>query len=183
MYQPEIRQVPVALLELEAVADEELVGDREADVAHGQVVDEPPVRTIEEGGDVQRGRSAERHRTDEVVHRHAGVDHCVDEDDVPALDLGVEVLEEANALLVHAVAGELDEVEVVVDRKSPRQVADEGNARFERSDEERFLAGVVAAQLGADLPDPRADLVSIEEDLGDALVELGQRAQEAFCNP
>jgi hypothetical protein len=29
----------------------------------------------------------------------------------------------------------------------------------------------------------RADLVSIEEDLADALVELDQRAQEAFRNP
>jgi hypothetical protein len=29
----------------------------------------------------------------------------------------------------------------------------------------------------------RADLVSIEEDLADALVEVDQRAQEAFRNP
>jgi hypothetical protein len=29
----------------------------------------------------------------------------------------------------------------------------------------------------------RADLVSIEEDLADALVELDQRAQEALRNP
>jgi hypothetical protein len=29
----------------------------------------------------------------------------------------------------------------------------------------------------------RADLVSIEEDLADALIELDQRAQEAFRNP
>jgi hypothetical protein len=29
----------------------------------------------------------------------------------------------------------------------------------------------------------RADLVSIEEDLADPLVELDQRAQEAFRNP
>jgi hypothetical protein len=28
-----------------------------------------------------------------------------------------------------------------------------------------------------------ADLVSVEEDLADALVELDQRAQEAFRNP
>ncbi len=36
----QIRQVPVALVEVEAVADEELVRCREADVAHGQVVHE-----------------------------------------------------------------------------------------------------------------------------------------------
>jgi hypothetical protein len=117
------------------------------------------------------------------VHRHPGVDHRVHEHDVSAGDVGVEVLQEANALLVDAVARELDEVEVVVNRRRPRQVADERDARFERSDEERLLAGVVPTQLRAELPDACADLVGIEEDLGDALVELNQRAQEAFCNP
>jgi hypothetical protein len=37
--------------------------------------------------------------------------------------------------------------------------------------------------LGGELSHTRADLVSIEEDLADALVELDQRAQEAFRNP
>jgi len=50
------------------------------------------------------------------MHRHPGVDHGVDEDDVAALDLRIKVLEEADALFVDAVARELDEVEVVVDR-------------------------------------------------------------------
>jgi hypothetical protein len=49
----EIRQVPVALVEVEAVADEELVGHREAHVAHGKIVDEPPVGAVEEGDSVQ----------------------------------------------------------------------------------------------------------------------------------
>src|SRR6266516_6909087 len=52
--QAEVGQVPVALVELESVADEELVRDREADVADGQVVDQPPVRPVEESRDVQR---------------------------------------------------------------------------------------------------------------------------------
>jgi hypothetical protein len=117
------------------------------------------------------------------VHGHAGVDHGVHEDDVAALDLGVEVFEEANALLLDAVARELDEVEVVVDRDRAGQVADEREARLQRADEQRFLAGVVAAQLRAELANARDDPVSIEEDVADALVELDQRAQEAFRNP
>ena len=112
----QIRQVAVALVELEAVADEELVGDREADVADGQVVDEPPVRTVEQGCDVQRAGVSEGHRADEVMHRQAGVDDRVHEQDVAAFDLGVQILEEANPAVVLAVAGELDEVEMVVDR-------------------------------------------------------------------
>jgi hypothetical protein len=117
------------------------------------------------------------------VHRHPGVDHGVHEDDVAALDLRIEVLEEANAFLVDAVARELDEVEVVVDRDRAREVADEGQARFQRADEQRFSTCVVTGQLGAELANARDDLVRIEEDLADALVGLDQRAQEAFRNP
>ena len=58
----EVGQAPVALLQLEPVADEELVGDREADVPYGQVVDEAAVRALEQGRDVQRGRIADRER-------------------------------------------------------------------------------------------------------------------------
>ena len=55
----DIREAPVALVQVEAVAEEELVGDREADVAHGQVVDQPAVGAVEEraDGDVPGSRS------------------------------------------------------------------------------------------------------------------------------
>jgi hypothetical protein len=48
-----------------------------------------------------------------------------------------------------AVAGELDEVEVVRDRKRTRQIGEEDDARLERADEQRFAAGVVARDLRA----------------------------------
>ncbi len=44
----QVGHVAEALAEVEAVPDEELVRHREADVAHGQVIHEPPVRTVEE---------------------------------------------------------------------------------------------------------------------------------------
>jgi hypothetical protein len=53
------------------------------------------------------------------VHRQPGVDDGVHEHDVTAVDLGVQVLEEANAVVVLAVAGELDEIEMVVDLDGP----------------------------------------------------------------
>jgi hypothetical protein len=117
------------------------------------------------------------------VHRHPRVDHRIDEHDVAALDLSVEILEEADALFFLAVARELDEVEVVVDRDRARQVANERNACLQRADEQRLPPGVVAGQVGAELPDAAADLVALEEDLADAPVELDQRAQEAFRSP
>lgn len=182
--EPQIRQVAVPLAELEAVADEELVRDREAHIANREVVDEPAVRALEERCDVQRRGIADRQRTHEVVHRQPGVDDRVAEHDVAPLDLGVQVLEEANPVArVLAVAGELDEVERVVDRERARQVADERDARLQRPDEERLAAGVVARELGAELADARADLVGVEEDLADALVQNVVDAQDAFARP
>jgi hypothetical protein len=117
------------------------------------------------------------------VHRQPGVDHRVDEHDVPPLDLGVEVLQEPDALVVLAVARELDEVEGMVDRRGARQVADERQAGLQGADEQRLAPGVVLRELGADLADAGADLLGVEEDLADALVSGGQRRQEAFRSP
>ena len=58
-HEPKVRQVAVPAVEGEAVADEELVGDGETDVADRQVVDEPPIGPLEEGRDVQRRGVAE----------------------------------------------------------------------------------------------------------------------------
>jgi hypothetical protein len=117
------------------------------------------------------------------VHREARIDHGVDEDDGAPGDLDVEVLEESDALLAARVPGQLDEVEVVVHRDRSREVADERDAAFQGADEQRLPPRELRRQLSAELADARADLVRIEEDLADALVELDQRAQEAFRSP
>jgi hypothetical protein len=49
------------------------------------------------------------------VHRQPGIDDGVHEHDITAVDLGIQILEEANAVVVLAVARELDEIEMVVD--------------------------------------------------------------------
>jgi hypothetical protein len=117
------------------------------------------------------------------VHREARVDCDVHENDRAPRDLRVEVLEEPDALLAPRVAGQLDKVEVVVNRDAPREVADEGDAAFQGADEQRLRPLELRRQLRAELADTCADLVRIEEDLADALVELDQRAQEAFRSP
>jgi hypothetical protein len=57
------------------------------------------------------------------VHRQARVDNLLDEHDVAPLDVGVEVLEEANLVVAAGLGGsvarELDEVERVQDRDCP----------------------------------------------------------------
>jgi hypothetical protein len=53
-------------------------------------------------------------------------------------------------VLGRAVAGQLDEVERVMDRQGARQVGDERDARLQRGDEQRLEAGVVGGDLGSE---------------------------------
>jgi hypothetical protein len=104
---------------------------------------------------------------------------------VPAVDLVVQVLQEADParVLVRAVAGQLDEVERVVDRERAREVGDERDRRLERADQQRLEAPVVVAELGAELLDARSELGGLQEDLADPRVVDGRLGQDAFWNP
>jgi hypothetical protein len=95
-YDVQVREVPESLLEIEAVADEELVGHREADVGDGELVDEAPVRTVEERHGCERAGAPEPERPCEVVERQSRIDHVLDEQEVAAADLGVEILQPAD---------------------------------------------------------------------------------------
>jgi hypothetical protein len=164
----------VPLIEVEPVAYVELVGDREADIAHGEVIDEPPVRPVEQGHGRDGGRAAQLERADEIVERQACVHHVLDDQHVTPADVQVEVLEHAD-LLVPAhdrapVAGELDEVERMEDRHRAGEVGDEDEARLQRRDEHRLAVGVVARDLGPELPNAFGDLGGRELDLSDPVV-------------
>ena len=92
---------------------------------------------------------------------------------MPACDLGVEVLEQADAgvpALVGAggVARELEEVEPVGDPQSPREIGDEDEARLQRGDQQRLEPVVVTLQLAAELADARLQLLMREVDLAEA---------------
>jgi hypothetical protein len=121
------------------------------------------------------------------VHGQSGVDDLVDDHDVAALDLGVEILQEADSIVAlvvgSAVPGELEEVERMVDGQGAREVADERDARFHAPDEDRLSLREVAGELGTELAHAHADLAGVEEDFADALVERGGRAQDAFRSP
>ncbi len=168
----QVRQRAVALVEIEAVADEELVGDDEADVAHGQVVHQPPVGTVEERRCDERGRLAKPERLAEVAQGQPRVDDVLDDDQVAAFELGVEILEQADSvraarLDAGPVAGQLDEVDGVDDRQRAREVGEEDQARLQRADEQRLAAGVVARDLGAELTDACRELLGGEVDVAE----------------
>jgi hypothetical protein len=71
----------------------------------------------------------------------------------------------------------------VVDRQRAREIADERDARLHAADENRLSAREVPGQVGAELPDARADLLGVEKDVADAIVERSRCAQDAFRSP
>ena len=109
-----VGEIAVVICVIEAVADDEFVGDLEA--AHvGLVALRVPRRLVEEG-DGRDGRGIARaEELAQVLHREAGVDDVFDDDDVAAGDVVVEVLDEtddAGGLGRRAVAGDGDEIHV-----------------------------------------------------------------------
>jgi hypothetical protein len=63
------------------------------------------------------------------------------------------------------VAGELDEVDRVRDRDRAREVGQEDEARLQQRDEQQVAAGVLAADLRAELADAGLQLLGRKEDL------------------
>src|ERR1700756_868761 len=89
-----VGQVAVPLGEVEPVSDDEAVRDLESDVAHRNV-DLATVRLRQQGADLQGRRPPRLEVADEVREREPGVDDVLDDEDMPALDVDVEVLENA----------------------------------------------------------------------------------------
>jgi len=91
---------------------------------------------------------------------------------VPAADLGIEVLQEANACVsaglgVGAVRGELDEVDRMRDRDRAREVGEKDEARFQGCDEQRLASFVIANDLTTELAYARLQLLAREVDVAE----------------
>jgi hypothetical protein len=67
-----------------------------------------------------------------------------------------------------AVAGKLDEVELVRDLNRAGEVGDEEERALERCDQDRFEPLVVRRDLGAELGDASLDLLGREKCVADA---------------
>ena len=89
----DVRQAPVALRVVEAVADRKPVGDLEADVAAADVR-LAPGRLREERAHLERRRLSRFEVPDEVREGEARVDDVLDDQDVASLDDRVEVLQD-----------------------------------------------------------------------------------------
>jgi hypothetical protein len=171
---PHVREAPESALQVEPVADEEVVGHGEADVTERDVVDEPPVGPVQQRARRDLARPPQGERLDQVVERQPSVDHVLDDEDVTPRDREVEILDQANLGLAAegaVIPCQDDEVESVGDLDRPREVGQEDERAFEDGDEDRLAAGVIGRDLRAQLFDPCLDLVTGEIDLSDPRVE------------
>src|SRR5690606_23621604 len=80
------RQVPVALRKIEAVSEDKLVGDVEAEIVDGQV-DLAPLRLVEQGADAQGSGRAGEQVAPHIVERPATVDDIFNNQHVFAGDI------------------------------------------------------------------------------------------------
>jgi hypothetical protein len=60
----------------------------------------------------------------------------------------------------------------VQDRHRARQIGEEDEARFQRADEDRLEAAVVAGDFGAELADTRTEVLRREVDVADPRIEI-----------
>jgi hypothetical protein len=174
MNDPQVREAPEPSVEVEPIADEEVVGNGEADVAERDVVDEPPIGPVQERAGRDLARPAQGERLDQVVERQARVDHVLDDEDVTPRDREVEILDQANLGLAAqrtVIPGEDDEVERMRDLDRAREVCQKDERALENGDEDGLAPCVIVRDLRPQLVDPCLDLVTGEIDLSDPRVE------------
>jgi hypothetical protein len=170
---PHVREAPEPSLQVEPVADEEVVGHGEADVAERDVVDEPPIGPVQQRAGHDLTRPTQGERLDQVVERQPGVDDVLDDEDVTPRDREVEILDQANLGLAAegaVIPSEDDEVERVGDLDRPREVGQEDERAFEDRDEDGLAVGVIGRDLRSQLLDPCPDLLTGEIDPSDPRV-------------
>ena len=156
----DVFHVAVALGEVHAVADDELVRNLEANVV-GFDRDEAALGFVEAGGDLERGGFVLEHQAAQVAQGETGVEDVFDDDDVLALDGVVDVLDEldgARGDAGAAIAGDGDEVEGGVDGNGAGEVGEEDRRAFEYADQDDDLPGVIGGDLLAERLDAVGDL-------------------------
>src|SRR5215831_9615989 len=92
---PDIRQIPVLLGVVEAVPHDKMVVDREPEIIDGDAL---VVRyfLFQERADLHGTRLPGREDLNDLLERPPGVDDVLDDDDVPASDVGGEVPQKPN---------------------------------------------------------------------------------------
>src|SRR5438309_3201654 len=141
-------EVAVVLGVVEAVADDELVGDREPDVVDRDV-DEAPGGLVEQGADPERLRVLAAQVADQVIERQAGIDDVFHDQDVLAFDRRGEVLQDPDQARglrgAPTVRAHLHEVDPDGHRDGPHEIGHERQRALEDGHERQPPVAVVRA--------------------------------------
>ena len=155
----DVGEIAVVICVIEAVADDEFVRDLEA--AHvGLVALRVPRRLVEEG-DGRDGRGIARaEELAQVLHGEARVDDVLNDDNMAARDVVVQILDEADdagGLRGCAVAGDSDEIHVNGAVHAAAQIDVEKRRTLEHADQHGALVAKLGGQISAELLDAGGD--------------------------
>src|SRR6185503_1449219 len=165
----DVGDVAVALLEVEAVPDDEHVGAIEAAVAQLER-DDAADALVEQRAHLDRRRLPRFEHGDEVREGEARVHDVLDHDDVASADVVIEVLHDAHAtegFRRAAVARDGHVVDRERERDSAHEVREENRAALEDRDQDGRAPLIVPGDGAAKLLDPPADVLAPELDADD----------------
>src|SRR5215510_3453526 len=161
----DVGQVAVKPVVVEAVADNEHVGDRES-----HVIDEDiyltPAALVEKHARPHASGPARLEHPLQRVERQTRVDDVVDDEDVTVGDVDREVDDEAHRARGgrgRAIAGGAHEVEGDIDREVTHEISDERDRTLENSDQDGCGPRVVAGDRGSELGHARGELAFRDE--------------------
>src|SRR4051812_11720908 len=142
-------QVPVALVDIEPVPDDESVGDRETHVFQFRVDALEPF-FHEQGAHLERGGGARAGGLAQVPEGGAGINDVLDDEDVPIGEGGIEILHDADDA-TRAGGGSVrrnrHEVELHGQVNRAREIGHEHERALEDPHEQRRAAGVVGREV------------------------------------
>ena len=156
-----IREVAVLVGVIQAVSDDELVGNVETDVLDIQRAGHG-LRLAEHRHDLDGVGVAAAQVLHQVAQRQAGVDDVLDDEDVAALDVLGEVLEDAHhaaGLRTGTVGRHGHPVHGHVGLHRAAQVRHGHDSTVEHTNHEDFPPRIVGVDLGSDLADTRGHLL------------------------
>src|SRR5205807_269746 len=152
----------------------------------GQALEDAPARSIQQGADLEARRCPGLQEPQEIPGGQARIDDVLDQQDVAAGDLDIEILDQPHGAALGggaAVAGDGHEVHGDRDRDRAAEVGDEVDGSLQHRDQQGKTAGVVPGDVPREPGDPGGDLLLREEDLLDVFRGTRHRAAAAGCSP
>lgn len=169
----EVWQVAIFFGVVEAVADDELVGDGEASEAGADIAD-AAIGFVEQASELDAGGAALGEVVGDGPEGAAGVDDVLDYEDMAAGEIGVDIFAEvefaSGAAL--AVAGDGDEFHFHREVEAANEVGVEHDRALEDSDHERVFIGVCCGDLSGEGVDAGEELLLCQHDLDRGGVEV-----------